>query len=204
MKHTKMTLILFFTIGLFITQIKSQEIDVFNTDNMVFYGLDFSEAKFYGGSGLTSPVTMQDKYMPALNELMIVERRRYDVALSYQKKNVEYYFDIADDINAKLNIEEHYTNESMEEFSEAQIEKAINRYQDPKHSGLGLVYLIHKVNHSNNLISLKIVFFDIETSQVVMVKRASGTMKGFSIRNYYAGGIRQIISDGKKTYPNWK
>jgi len=204
MKHTKITVILFLTISLFIPQLKSQDIDVFKTDNLVFYGLDFSEAKFYGGSGLTSPGTMQDKYMPALNELMIDERRRYDVAKSYQKKNVEYYFDIADDINARLNIDDHYTNETIEELSEEQIAQAIERYQDTKHHSLGLVYLIHKVNHSSNLISLKIVFFDIDSHKVIFVKRASGTMKGFSIRNYYAGGIRQIIADGKKSYPNWK
>lgn len=29
-------------------------------------------------------------------------------------------------------------------------------------------------------------------------------MKGFSIRNYYAGGIRQIIKDTEKFYKDWK
>lgn len=204
MKHVNLTFILLLTLGLFIPQLKSQDLDPFTSDDMVFYGLDFSEAKFLGGSGLTSPASMQDKYMPALNELMIDERRRYDVANSYQKKNVEYYFDRVDDINANLMIDEHYVNEQIKELSDEQIAHAIKRLNDSKHSGLGLVYLIEKVNHNNNLITVRIVFFDIESSQVLLVKRASGSMRGFSIRNYYAGGIRQIISDGKKNYPHWR
>lgn len=203
MTNTKFTLILLL-LSMILPQLKSQELNVFKTGDMVFYGLDFSESKFLGGSGQTSPITMQDKFMPALNELMIDERRRYDVASSYQKKNVEYYFDMADDINARLNIEEHYSNENVEELNEEQISEAISRYKDDKHSGLGLVYLVTKVNHSNNLINIKIVFFSIERGDVLLVKSASGKMKGFGIRNYYAGGIRQIISDTKKSYPNWK
>lgn len=203
MTNTKFTLILLL-LSMILPQLKSQELNVFKTGDMVFYGLDFSESKFLGGSGQTSPITMQDKFMPALNELMIDERRRYDVASSYQKKNVEYYFDMADDINVRLNIEEHYSNENVEELNEEQISEAISRYKDDKHSGLGLVYLVTKVNHSNNLINIKIVFFSIERGDVLLVKSASGKMKGFGIRNYYAGGIRQIISDTKKSYPNWK
>lgn len=204
MKDTKNILLLFFIIALFIPSIKSQELDVFKADNMVFYGLDFSESKFLGGSGQTSMIAMQDKYMPALNELMIDERRRYDVASSYQKKNVEYYFDMANEINAQVNMEEHYNIENAEELSDEQISEAISRYKEEKHNGLGLVYLVSKVNHSNHIISIKIVFFSIKSGEILLVKMASGKMKGFGIRNYYAGGIRQIIKETRKSYPNWK
>lgn len=183
----------------------SQENPVFNSKNMVFYGLDFTKARFTGGNGLTSPASMQDKYMPALNELMIDERGRYNVAKSYKKKNVEYFFDLADTFNSKGDIYDQYVNEDIDELTDEQVQEVVMQYKaDEKHSGLGLVYVVDEVNHIRNLISIQITFFDIESGEIYLKKRARGGMGGFSIRNYYAGGIRQIIKDSEKSYSNWK
>ena len=37
-------------------------------------------------------------------------------------------------------------------------------------------------------------------AKTYLVKKARGEMKGFSIRNYYAGGIRQIIIGTESLY----
>ena len=183
----------------------SQETLVFDSKDMVFYGLDFSKARFTGGFGLTSPARMQDIYMPALNELMIDERKRYNVAKSYQKKNVEYDFDLADKLNSKGDIYDQYLNEEIEQLSDEEVQEVVNHYiKDEKHSGLGLVYVVDEVNHIRSLISIQITFFNIDTGEVYLSKRGRGSMRGFSIRNYYAGGIRQIIKDSEKLYRNWE
>ncbi|NPD45781.1 hypothetical protein [Lentimicrobium sp. S6] len=204
MKITKQYLILVFLSLTMGWSLHAQEVDVFKSKDMVFYGLDFTQARFTGGSGLTSPASMQDKYMPALNELMMDERKRYDVAKSYKKKNVEYNFYRADDLNAAFDVYDHYVNGKIENLSEEQIQSVVQNYKDEKHSGLGLVYIIDEVSHGNNLISIQIVFFDIDTQEVLLVKRARGGMKGFSIRNYYAGGIRQIIKESQEFYEKWE
>lgn len=185
--------------------VMAQENPIFKSKDMVFYGLDFTKTRFTGGFGLTSPASMQDKYMPALNELMIDERSRYNVAKSYKKKNVEYYFDLADQFNSKGDIYDQYVNEDIDHLSEEEVQEVVNQYkEDEKHSGLGLVYIVDEVNHIRSLITIQITFFDIESGEVYLRKRARGDMKGFSIRNYYAGGIRQIIKDSEKLYSNWK
>jgi hypothetical protein len=172
---------------------------------MVFYGLDFTKARFTGGFGLTSPATMQDKYMPALNELMIDERQRYNVAKSYKKKNVEYYFNLADEMNSKTDIYDQYVNEKVESLTDEDVQEVINQYKaDDKHSGLGLLYIVDEVDHMRSLITVQITFFDIDSGEIYLQKRARGDMRGFSIRNYYAGGIRQIIKDSEDLYPKWK
>lgn len=204
MKITQQYLILVFLSFVLMGSLSAQKPDVFESENMVFYGLDFSQARFTGGSGLTSPAGMQDKYMPALNELMIDERKRYDVAKSYKKKNVEYYFYMADALNADFDVYESYVNGKVENLSDTEIQTVISKYKDDKHSGLGLVYVVDEVSHGNNLISIQIVFFDIDTQEVLLVKRARGGMKGFSIRNYYAGGIRQIIKESQEYYEKWE
>lgn len=204
MKITQQYLILVFLSFGLMGSLSAQKPDVFESENMVFYGLDFSQARFTGGSGLTSPAGMQDKYMPALNELMIDERKRYDVAKSYKKKNVEYYFYMADALNADFDVYESYVNGKVENLSDTEIQTVISKYKDDKHSGLGLVYVVDEVSHGNNLISIQIVFFDIDTQEVLLVKRARGGMKGFSIRNYYAGGIRQIIKESQEYYEKWE
>lgn len=204
MKTAKQYLILVLLSLVTICGVKAQETDVFESKDMVFYGLDFSQARFTGGSGLSSPASMQDKYMPALNELMIDERKRYDVAKSYIKKNVEYYFYMADGFNADFEVYENYVNGAVENLTDEEIQIVINKYNDEKHSGLGLLYVVDEVSHGRNLITIQIVFFDINTQEVLLVKRARGGMKGFSIRNYYAGGIRQIIKESQESYEKWE
>ncbi len=203
MKITKQYLILAFLSFSLMGGLSAQKSVVFEQDNMVFYGLDFTKARFTGGSGMTSPASMQDKYMPALNELMIDERKRYDVAKSYRKKNVEYYFYMADDFNAEFDVYNGYVNGTVENLSADEIKSVISTYNDDKHNGLGLLYIVDEVSHGRNLITIQIVFFDINSQEVLLVKRARGGMKGFSIRNYYAGGIRQIIKESEEYYEKW-
>jgi hypothetical protein len=201
MRNTVLLIVLFFSSLL----ISAQENPVFTSKDMVFYGLDFTKARFTGGFGLTSPATMQDKYMPALNELMIDERQRYNVAKSYKKKNVEYYFNLADEMNSKTDIYDQYVNEKVESLTDEDVQEVINQYKaDDKHSGLGLLYIVDEVDHMRSLITVQITFFDIDSGEIYLQKRARGDMRGFSIRNYYAGGIRQIIKDSEDLYPKWK
>jgi hypothetical protein len=201
MRNTVLSIVLLFSSLL----ISAQENPVFTSKDMVFYGLDFTKARFTGGFGLTSPATMQDKYMPALNELMIDERQRYNVAKSYKKKNVEYYFNLADEMNSKTDIYDQYVNEKVESLTDEDVQEVINQYKaDDKHSGLGLLYIVDEVDHMRSLITVQITFFDIDSGEIYLQKRARGDMRGFSIRNYYAGGIRQIIKDSEDLYPKWK
>jgi len=182
--------------------------DVFKSKGLVFYGLDFTKARFDENGGTTAfvtPATMQDKYFPALNELMINERKRYDVGKSYKKEDVEYYFDIADERNEDFDIYENFVDdEEMVKLTKDQIKEVVSHYKDSEHSGLGLVYVVDMVDHQKGIITIQVVFFDIDSGETLLIKRARGEMKGFSIRNYYAGGIRQVIKDTEKKYKSWK
>lgn len=120
MKKLLIILLLFST-----TYLMSQENPVFKSKDMVFYGLDFTKARFTGGYGLTSPASMQDKYMPALNELMIDERSRYNVAKSYKKKNVEYYFDLADEFNSQGEIYDQYVDEDIDNLTDEEVKEVV-------------------------------------------------------------------------------
>ncbi len=180
--------------------ILSQNVDVFNSKDMIFYGLDFSASRFVGGSGLTSPIEMQDKYMPALNDLMIMERSRYDVATSYHKKNVEYTFNLADNQNRAFNVYDRYVDHVMQSLTNDEIQTVVNNYNDSIHHGLGLLYVVDEINHFTGVMTIQIVFFNIDTKEILLVEKARENMMGFSIRNYYAGAIRQIIKDSKLLY----
>ncbi len=203
MKKTMISL-LFIIIGLS----TFSQVDVFDSKDMVFYGLDFTKARFDENGGTTAfvtPATMQDKYFPALNELMINERKKYDVAKSYNKENVEYYFDMADEYNLDYDIYGSFVDDDeMIKLSSEQIEDVVAKYQDSEHTGLGLIYVVDLVYHQRNTITIQIAFFDIETGETLLVKKARGEMKGFSIRNYYAGGIYQIIKESAKSYKKWQ
>lgn len=201
-KLTTLLLLLIIGIGGF------SQVDVFKSTDMVFYGLDFTKARFDENGGTTAfvtPATMQDKYFPALNELMINERKKYDVAKSYKKDNVEYYFDIADEQNADFDIYDNFVDDDeMVKLNREQVDEVVKNYKDADHSGLGLLYVVDLVNHQRGTITIQIAFFDISTGETLLVEKARGEMKGFSIRNYYAGGVYRVIKTSADAYKRWK
>jgi len=182
---------------------------VFKTDKMTFYGLDFTKVRIDENSGVTAfyePATFQDKYIPAINELLIDEMKRYDVGRSYSKTQVDYDFEIANDRNYEFDIYKAYVEEEQIPTLEKDVVKeAVSHYKNKDKKGLGLLYVVDNINHERNIITIQVVFFNENTGETYLIKRARGEMKGFSIRNYYAGGIRQIIKDTEKTYnKRWK
>ncbi len=183
--------------------------EVFKTDDMVFYGLDFTKVRIDENGGITpyyKPASFQDKYIPAINDLLIDEQSRYDVGKSYQKTNIEYDFEIAEDRNYAFDIYNCYVEEEqIPLLTRDEVDEVVSHYKDSNHSGLGLLFIVDNINHERGIITLQIVFFDIDTAKTYLVKKARGEMKGFSIRNYYAGGIRQIIKDTESLYKKrWK
>ena len=182
--------------------------EVFTATEMVFYGLDFSKARFDENGGTTAfvtPATMQDKYFPALNELMVNERKKYDVAKAYKKENVEYYFDLADERNADFDVYKSFVDdEEMANLSREDVDAIAKSYKDAEHHGLGLIYVVDLVNHQRNTMTIQITFFDIDSGETLLVKKVRGEMKGFSIRNYYAGGVYRVIKTSADSFKRWK
>src|SRR5438477_13026793 len=68
--------------------------DVFNRDEIVWYGLDFSKAKMIGqfdqgaGAGAASGSDLKMKYFPGWNAVILNEPKKYDLKKTFRKMSV--------------------------------------------------------------------------------------------------------------------
>ena len=79
--------------------------DVFNPSTEVTWlGLDFSGAKFIGDRERLGSESDIRHLIDAINELMITEADKYNVAAAIQRKTVDNEIDVTNEHNAELDV----------------------------------------------------------------------------------------------------
>jgi len=186
--------------------------DVFSKDDMVWYGLDFSKAKFIGqfdqAAGI-APATANDmvfNYIPAWNRLIVSETTKYDLRKTFRKTDVFFDLTIVNN-NKRINEDRlmSFNDYEIENPNEVipQIIKSYTKGQ--KDSGIGLVFIVEKFHKENQEASIYVTFFDIATKEVLFFEKIVGKARGIGLRNYWAGAVHNILTQVNKTYyNNWK
>lgn len=65
---------------------------VFSANEIVWYGLDFTKAKFVGGfdqvggAGVATGSDMKSKWIPSWNALILNEQPKYDLRISFRRQ----------------------------------------------------------------------------------------------------------------------
>jgi len=189
------------------------EKDVFSKEKLIWYGLDFSQARFVGqfdqGAG-AAPATAQDikqKYIPAWNKLVIDEPNKFDIKNFFRKPTVIY--DIAPVEKNNDNINEDKLLD-INEFSftnpNSVVEKIVNGYSKGDNAeGLGLVFIVESVNKANVEMRVYVTYFDIASHQVIFSEKVTGKPRGIGLRNYWGGAVFDVMEMVEKYhYGVWK
>jgi hypothetical protein len=184
---------------------------VFSSNEIVWFGLDFSKAKFVGafdqGMGL-GPATGQDiknKYAGGWNDLIAKEQPKYDLKKAFRKDNVIYDLKSMGEINKNLDAEAAMSyNEGK--IDEKQIPDMIKKYvPDVKKEGVGLSFIVENFNKNTQMADVYVTFFDIASKKLLFTEKVSGKAMGVGMRNYWAGAIKDILKQIDETqYKNWK
>ena len=83
--------------------------NVFTSSELVWYGLDFTEARFIGkfeqgfDENQVSASEMIHRYIPAWNKLVLEEPRNFDLKSAFRKNNVYYDIKPVENLNSKIN-----------------------------------------------------------------------------------------------------
>lgn len=185
--------------------------DVFSSDEIVWYGLDFTKAKFVGqfdqGLGVlpASGADMRNKWIPEWNALIARETKNFDLKKTFRKTGV--YYDIApvNDLNSTIDV-----NECMSfnpgKIEKSEIDEMIKKYKaGDKKEGIGLVFIIENFNKGAQKADVYVTFFDIASKKVLICEKTSGKVGGIGMRNYWAGTIKSILKQiNSNSYKNWK
>ncbi len=198
-----------------VTGLKAQTTaaDVFTGDEIVWYGLDFSKAKFIGqfdqavGAAPASSYDLKIKYIPGWNELILNESTKYDIGKTFRKTIVSYDIGVVDKINSRISEDEMMTyNPFSFDNPDELVKQCVARYSGDQNSGgLGVVFIIECFHKEQKQAGMYVTFFNIETKEVLFSEKMIGTAKGIGLRNFWGGAIYHVLTQiQKKTWVAWQ
>lgn len=186
---------------------------VFTQNEMVWYGLDFSQARFIGvfdqaaGAGEASAWELKHKYVPGWNHLILNESNKYDLQKTFQKSRVFYDLKPIEKSNAEMDEEELLTHNAYRfENPEETVSEIIAAYAaGDQAEGIGLVFIVEYFHKDNREAAVYASFFDVATKALIFTERLTASPRGIGLRNYWAGAIHRMLRDiERKEWKNWR
>jgi hypothetical protein len=178
--------------------------EALETNSILWFGLDFSEARFTGKFDFKSPYELKEKYIPQWNQLMLHEAEKYNIRQFYRKTDVKS--DFGDVYRNNEAIDETQIILGAEgisyEITEETIQKIVSGYVT-EYDGYGLVLIVENFNKIQVKASVWVTFFYIPTKEVVFTKRVIAEPAGFGLRNYWAGAIHNIMKISSTSMEEW-
>lgn len=184
---------------------------VFSANEIVWFGLDFTKAKFVGqfdqgmGAAPANGTDMKNKYIPAWNSLIVAEQQNFDFKKAFGKESVFYDNENMNTLNSKIDAGSCMVNNpgSIERNT---IDAMVKKYAGKdKKDGVGLAFIIENFNKGTQTANIYVTFFDIATKKVLLCEKTEGKAVGVGIRNYWAGAIKDVLKKmGKGEFQSWK
>ena len=161
------------------------------SNEVTWFGVDFSKAKMVGEAGFTDPAKIQSYYFNEWNNLIITESEKYNIGKYFKKTKVNRNLDISKKRNANVLVADLVTNNSHS-ISTAEAEAVAKAYAKSG-DGLGLVFVVENFDKTTESASIYVVFFDMKTGKALSSKKVSGKPGGFGVRNYWLGAILDVM-----------
>ena len=182
--------------------------DIFNPAVQVTWlGVDFTQAKFIGDRERLGSQSDVRHLLQALNELVISEPDKYDVAKAIGRKKLENAIDVAVDHNAELEVNEMHSTESKDRIrlKRSDIEEIVASYDFKGKSGLGLMFNIETFSKTDEEASMFVTFINMDSKEVLFTERMTSKPGGFGLRNFWGRSIYGVIEAMKKSqFDMWR
>jgi len=182
--------------------------DVFNPSiEITWLGLDFSGAKFIGDRERLGSESDIRHLIDAINELMITEADKYNVAAAIQRKTVDNEIEVTNEHNAELDVLAMISTDGKDHIhlNRSQVEEIISSYDFKGKSGIGLMFNVESFNKLLEEGSFWITFVTMGSKEVLFTERLTAPPAGFGMRNFWAGSVNGILAKiKKKEFENWR
>ncbi len=182
--------------------------DVFNPSTEVTWlGLDFSGAKFIGDRERLGSESDIRHLIDAINELMITEADKYNVAAAIQRKTVDNEIEVTNEHNAELDVLAMISADGKDHIhlNRSQVEEIISSYDFKGKSGIGLMFNVESFNKLLEEGSFWITFVNMGSKEVLFTERLTAPPSGFGMRNFWAGSVNGVLAKiKKKEFENWR
>lgn len=185
--------------------------DIFNPNySITWLGIDYSHTKIIGtvsAFGGKTPVTaaeIHDRYYGGWNQLILDEPEKYNIAKMLYRKSVVKDIAMVTALNTASSMDSvevattpYYTSEQIQTF--------VSTYPLEKKSGIGVVFITESMHKSYGGAYYHVVFFKMDTKEILLQERVQGIVIGTGIRNYWAGSYFNVMEYIREDrYPSWK
>lgn len=204
------------SIGLFLLVLIGSSMNVRSQDAKEFFGstevkttwlgIDYSQVRAMGDVGAT-PSEMKDRYFESINELVITESEKYNVAKAFKKTNVSNDLSMVAKINSKIDADKIKTSnsEDLAQLNPEKVNKIVSGYEFGDKKGYGIIFIMESLDKTAPQASMYVTIINMDTKKVVATKRMAEKPQGFGFRNYWARPINDVLKDlEKKGYDKWK
>ena len=183
---------------------------VFETHEIVWYGLDFTKAKFVGqfdqGMG-AMPATghdMRTKWIPQWNALIAKEKTNFPLNNAFDVDNIAYDMGPVNTINSKIDASACMVF-NPGTIDRKEIDGMVAKYTaGEKKDGIACVFIVENFDKGAENASVYVTFFDIASKKVLLCQKEEGKPLGVGMRNYWAGSVKSIIKQIQKDWRSWK
>jgi hypothetical protein len=182
--------------------------DVFDPNTQITWlGLDFTGAKFIGDRERLGSESDLHHLLDALNELMVKEADKYNVAAALKRNTVDIAIEITAEQNAGLDVLSMISSDGKDHIhlNPDAVQEIISSYDFKEKSGIGLMLNVESFNKLIEEGSFWVTFVNMATKEILFTERLTAPPSGFGMRNFWAGSVNGVLTKiKKKEFENWK
>lgn len=198
-------------LGCFSSQAQTVQ-DIFtNYDiRVTWFGIDYSHSKIvgpissFGGKSPISAQELRDSYYPAWNQLILDEPSKFALQSMIHRGSVAKDLSVVKQLNAATSLDSIEAPETPQ-YKRTEIQQFISTYPLEGKTGIGLVFIAESMNKITDVAFYHVVFFNIETKEILLQERFKGNAGGFGLRNYWATSYGEVMTNIRDDrYYKWK
>ena len=175
----------------------------FNAAEVVWYGLDFTQAKLVGSAGFTNPEHIRNDFFDSWNSLIMMEASKYDLKGAFRKSGLKYDLEMIKSLNKNVDYTE-LVQDKTHSIKKEDVENAVKQYALDQKEGYGISFVVESYDKIQEKAFVWVTIFDAATKNVLVTERMEGKPSGFGLRNYWSGAIYRIITEiNKVKYKSW-
>ena len=182
--------------------------DVFSTSvDVTWLGLDFTGAKLIGDREKIGSESDIHRLLDAINDLMIKEADKYNVAAAIKRKSVENNIDFVHEQNTELDVLSMISNDGKDHLhlNADDVQGILSSYDFKGKTGIGLIFNVESFNKLVDEGSFWITFINMGNKEVLFTERLTAPPSGFGLRNFWAGAVAGVLAKmKKKEFENWR
>ncbi len=161
--------------------------------DVIWFGLDFTQAKMVGSEGFNDPVAIKEDYFNKWNHLMISEGEKYDWGRALVVSDLKYDYEVVNAVNQGVKVKSLVINRSHT-ISQEEVATSVKQYNMSEYKdGIGVVIVVEAFDKIREQGFGHLTFFDISSKEVLYSHKVIGAARGFGFRNYWAGAIYNWI-----------